>query len=188
MKLNVIVHQGSVLPVSLDDNATIKDVVAAVYAESALVPVKVIHNGRILVPALTLRFQNVSDGDTVVLYEPPGVSVVKIPYIEATSFAKKLYSVLLEAHRISDREMMWLESVSDQWIVDELDEEEAPADVFPTVLEKPPETIPEAPLPVLVDTKEEGSEPQCAVLKPYFSSIEGAGDFFMKQIEDEWSW
>lgn len=188
MKLNLVLPQGSVVPVVLDDNATIKDLVITVYPDSPLVPVRVIHNGRILVTALTLKFQNVCDGDTVVLYQPTGVSVVKIPYVQRTSFARKLYSVMLEAQRISDRDLMRLESVSDQWILEESEDEDESPETFPTVLTDAPEKISEAPLPALFDMEGGDTDQNCAVLKPYFSSIEGAGDFFMKQIEDEWSW
>lgn len=183
----MITSDKRLVPVALNETSTINDLMKMMSLCKTSHYVFCLHRGRILVPGITLTFQNVKDGDTIVLYQK-SFDGNELPARQPSSFLTNLYAVMCEAQRLSDQDMIRMEMASDRWILEESDSDGEPLEVLPTVLPDKATKVSDNPLPSLVSKPECDSLQHCALLKPYFSSIEGAGEFFLKQIQDEWFW
>lgn len=183
----MITSDKRLVPVAMNETSTTKDLIKMMVPGHPSHCVVCLHRGRILVPGITLTFQNVKDGDTIVIYEQSS-DENKRPTRRRSSFLTSLYSVMCEAQRLSDQDMIRMEMTSDRWVLEESDSDDEPFEVLPTVLTDKATKVSDNPLPSLVSKPDSDGLQQFAVLKPYFSSIEGAGEFFLKQIQDEWFW
>ena len=94
---------------------------------------------------------------------------------------------MMEAQRIDDRDMLRAESMTDEWIIEKSDSDDGEAEKYQTVLKPSPEEISSDPLPELVGNQTNSGE-YIVPMKPCFTSLEGTGEFLMKQIRDEWFW
>jgi hypothetical protein len=152
---------------------------------------RLIFNGRVLDNSLSLEFQGVRNGDTLVVYQrkkfPPQVAV--------TSFDTKVRSVLLEVLRINDNYYHSLEThpkgglmyhkLRDAGEFDPWDGFRPPPDETVTGAAK----IGEAPLPSLLEDSDPEEEDYFDDPGfPMFGSIEEAGKFFSKHPWNEWAW
>ena len=189
LKLTLKLSQGEALPMKVDGNITAGDLIKMVVPHDVAVRTLALHQGRILKPGLTLRFQNVRDGDTLVLYHREGSVRPQPRAAQVPSFEMSVYRVMLEAYRIADRNQKHLENGPDR-VFFELssssdDEGEEPE---PTVIAPSPDSISEEPLPEMFGDKGAKSCEYVVPLRPYFGSIEDAGKFFINELKDEWFW
>jgi hypothetical protein len=150
-----------------------------------------VHRGRILDRHLSLEFQHVRDGDTILFYHGPDPRRDDPP---STSLETKMHSILLEVLKINDTFYRALETDPRGGILlkqcGEADAE-LPWDPFPlppdeTVIPKKT-ALSEAPLPMADsdDSEEEDSDDFPLSL---FGSIEEAGEFFSKLACHGWIW
>ncbi|OHT08058.1 hypothetical protein TRFO_23598 [Tritrichomonas foetus] len=160
---------------------------------------KFLYNGRLLNHSLSLEAQRISNNSTVIIYErgffPTMFDDIDVPYIQTTTFVEKIYSIILEVHRIKDQRYSSVESHRRSYgfqLIKNIDDYEEQIEQEPTVIPKKAENVSTAPLPVSnseaendLEEEEEGNEEESGI---FFENFEEAGKFFTKHPWSEWSW
>lgn len=152
-----------------------------------------LHHGRILNPSLTFSFQNICDGDSIVVYEHESTFLT-----EPTSLDAKICSIMREAQVVHDRAFNNFEVNRKAGLIydkmhqiDRALAEDGNVTEFETNIPEKRDTLCEEPLPMLLGNEEESSD------EPYdgdssgisiFETIEEAGKFFAKHPLNDWYW
>lgn len=160
---------------------------------------QLLHNGRCLNPCLTFSYQNVHNGDSLVVYERENVTN-KTTDENITSFDSKIYSIMREAQVVHDRSFSNFEMNRKASLVyeklyqsdDFQDSDDLFPDIFETQIPEKRDTVCDDPLPMLPsDDDYSSSDEVCdadSCIIPAFDTIEEAGKFFAKHPFSEWSW
>lgn len=186
LHLKAYLMSGEEIPMKVREDTSVSEFLKLTMPEGLTIPSLAIHNGRILEPSLTLKFQDVNDGDTIVVYRRGVQAIVRMPYVRSTPFEERVYSFILEAYRIDERKKRRLEA-SDH-VIYELSSSDDEGEPQPeTVLGPAPTEVSEAPLPTMFDSSGNSDE-YVVPMRPHFRSLGDVGKFFMKEILDEWSW
>lgn len=147
---------------------------------------KMCFDGAVLNRDLSLKCQGVGDKDHIILYKRVDPPEVEQQQQSRNSRLQNVYSLMKEAMRIDDVNMMRLEEYGETGM-EEDEEEEAEPPMENGTVTGGVHMVASEPLPIL--WKEETvPESYDVPLRPYFSSIEETGKFLMKQIQDEWTW
>lgn len=160
-----------------------------------------LHKGRRLNPSLTFAYQNVRNGDSLIVYEQENISRnAKDDTI--TSFDSKIYSIMREAQIVHDRSFSNFEMNRKASLVYEKlyqsedfqdGSDDLPSDAFETRIPEKRETVCDDPLPTLPSddggdcSSDEIYDADSCVISA-FDTIEEAGKFFAKHPFSEWGW
>lgn len=149
---------------------------------------RICFNGTLLRSGLSLKCQGVRDNDHVVLYRYPEIQE-KLPIDgeRQNSRLENVYSLMKEAMRIDDVNMMRMEEFGEPSMEESEGESEEDVPRERLVIVEGEHVVASDPLPVLW-REETVPDSYDVPLRPYFSSIEETGKFLMKQIHDEWTW
>ncbi|OHT09881.1 hypothetical protein TRFO_04420 [Tritrichomonas foetus] len=193
--LDVLWTNGAKVVVQIPEIAPVKDVVELCYTDKTLFYYPfLIHKGRLLDLTLSLKFQNVENGDSLVVYEHRAMNRPP-PKLEITNLDSKIYSVMLEALSLNDRfyhniEMNQKTAILYQKLVPaatmtiENDLEYDPPTVIPQKKKEPSIKA----LPPLIEKIDEYHEDEVNDENvPLFATIEEAGKYFAKHSID-WTW
>lgn len=154
-------------------------------------PPRFIHNGRVLNPQLSFKFQNVRNGDSIVVYEPQHEQ--RIVFDLDSCFEDNVLSIMNEVMRLNDRSFQFIEvNRGTARLYDQLHQEDENANEM--VLDAPIPTvittssgISSQPLPNL-EKADEDEDDDLAGSFLVFETVEEAGKYFSKHPLSEWIW
>jgi hypothetical protein len=149
------------------------------------------HDGKVLENSLSLEFQGVRGGDTLIVYQRRRAT----PSTAIASFDAKVRSVLLEVLRINDNYYQALETHRKADLMYQRLREAAEFDPWDGFRPPPDDTVmPQAKIgvaplqPPLDDAEEEEEDASDDAGFSMFGSIEEAAKFFSKHPWNEWAW
>ena len=153
---------------------------------------RLIHNGRILNPGLSFAFQNVKDGDLIVVYEAKQDQ--RATKALDVLFEENVLSVMHEVMRINDWSFKGIEQnrgaarlYQQLYAEDEIERCEEPEETDTTVVANA-DRISCEPLPQLAETDHDEDEDDDNMRMLPFDTIEEAGKYFSKHPLSEWIW
>lgn len=195
MDLTVILPNGRSVPVHIGPLSPAKEVVDMVYNDNSFSYYPfLIHDGHLLDLSLTLEYQGVQSGDTLVVHEHKAMKDSPSRNIDLTTFDEKVYSVMLEVLQIHDRFYESFEShkkaqIIYQKLYNSTISNESPHKSV-TVIPDQKECASTDPLPMLEPEEQNeltDDDESDAYIVP-FETIEEAGKFFAKHPWNEWTW
>lgn len=147
-----------------------------------------------LKPWISLDAQQITDNDVIHVHLVKGRCTHPDDRPRA-GIARQIYSIMMEAQRIEDRNMVVYESAGGLVTDYSSDDDDCDDAVMePTIVTSRPEAVSVDPLPDLCqeEMKEKKDGPPRGEyevqMRPLFTAVEGAAEFFIDDLQGRWNW